>query len=59
MFREVNLLGLMEMHAAHGKAITHDQSIASIKNLFRFLSFLGLYYSEEELYSYFYHGVNS
>ena len=49
MFREVNLIRLNGNAAAHGKVITHDQSIASIKNLFRFLSFLGLYYSEEEL----------
>lgn len=49
MFREINLIRLTGNNAAHGKAITHDQSIASIKNLFRFMSFLGLYYSEEEL----------
>ena len=48
MFREVNLIRLNGNAAAHGKAIRQDQSIASIKNLFRFLSFLGLYYSEEE-----------
>ena len=48
MFREINLIRLTGNNAAHGKAITHDQSIASIKNLFRFLSFLGVYYSEEE-----------
>lgn len=49
MFREINLIRLTGNAAAHGKSITHDQSIASIKNLFRFLSFLGLYYSEEEI----------
>ena len=49
MFREINLIRLTGNNAAHGKAIAHDQSIASIKNLFRFLSFLGVYYSEEEL----------
>ena len=36
MFREVNLIRLNGNAAAHGKVITHDQSIASIKNLFRF-----------------------
>ncbi|OAD46015.1 restriction endonuclease [Polaribacter atrinae] len=46
MFREVDLVRLNGNAAAHGKAITQDQSIASIKNLFRFLSFLGVYYSE-------------
>ena len=49
MFREINLIRLTGNNAAHGKVVSHDQSIASIKNLFRFLSFLGLYYSEEEL----------
>ena len=48
MFREINLVRLTGNNAAHGKVISHDQSIASIKNLFRFLSFLGVYYSEEE-----------
>ena len=49
MFREVNLIRLNGNAAAHGKSIRHEQSIASIKNLFRFLSFLGIYYSEEEV----------
>ena len=49
MFREINLVRLNGNGAAHGKSISHDQSIASIKNLFRFLSFLGLYYSEDEI----------
>ncbi|MCA0152910.1 DEAD/DEAH box helicase family protein [Winogradskyella vincentii] len=48
MFREINLIRLNGNAGAHGKSISHDQSIASIKNLFRFLSFLGLYYSEED-----------
>jgi type I restriction enzyme R subunit len=49
MFREVDLIRLNGNAAAHGKSITQDQSIASIKNLFRFLSFLGVYYNEEDL----------
>ena len=49
IFREVNLIRLNGNAAAHGKTIRHDQSIASIKNLFRFLSFLGVYYSAEEV----------
>jgi type I restriction enzyme R subunit len=48
MFREINLIRLTGNNAAHGKSISHDQSITSIKNLFRFLSFLGVYYSEQE-----------
>ena len=49
MFREINLVRLNGNAAAHGKAIKQDQSIASIKNLFRFLSFLSVYYSEVEV----------
>ena len=49
MFREVDLIRLNGNAAAHGKSIIQDQSIASIKNLFRFLSFLGVYYNEEDL----------
>jgi type I restriction enzyme R subunit len=49
MFREINLIRLTGNSAAHGKSVSHDQSIAVIKNLFRFLSFLGLYYSESEV----------
>ena len=48
MFREINLVRLNGNAAAHGKTIQQDQSIASIKNLYRFLSFLGIYYSEDE-----------
>ena len=49
IFREIDLVRLNGNAAAHGKSITQDQSIASIKNLFRFLSFLGVYYSEEDI----------
>lgn len=49
MFREINLIRLTGNNAAHGKSIKQDQSIASIKNLFRFLSFLGVYYSEADI----------
>lgn len=49
MFREINLIRLTGNNAAHGKSISHDQSITSLKNLFRFLSFLGVYYSEQEI----------
>ena len=49
MFKEIDLIRIIGNNAAHGKVISQDQSIASIKNLFRFLSFLGLYYSNKEL----------
>lgn len=48
MFREINLIRLTGNAAAHSKSITQHQSIASIKNLFRFLSFLVVYYSEQD-----------
>lgn len=47
MFREINLIRYTGNDAAHGKSISQDKAIASIKYLFRFLSFLGIYYSEE------------
>ncbi|WP_165732395.1 DEAD/DEAH box helicase family protein [Polaribacter sp. 20A6] len=49
MFREINLIRLNGNAGAHGTAIKQDQSIASIKNLFRFLSFLSVYYGEVEV----------
>jgi len=49
MFREINLIRLTGNNGAHGKSVSQDESIACIKNLFRFLSFLGLYYSQEDL----------
>lgn len=49
MFREINLIRLNGNAGAHGKSVSHDASISSIKNLFRFLSFLGLYYSEADI----------
>lgn len=49
MFREINLIRYTGNNGSHGKTVTQNESIVSIKNLFRFLSFLGLYYSEEEI----------
>lgn len=48
MFRELNLIRYTGNNGSHGKSVTQDESIASIKNLFRFLGFLCLYYSEED-----------
>ena len=45
MFREINLIRLTGNNAAHGKVVSHDQSIASIKNLFRFFIILGVFSS--------------
>ncbi len=49
MFREINLIRLNGNNAAHGKSIGQDHSLASIKNLFRFLGFLGKYYSTQNI----------
>lgn len=48
MFQEINLIRTTGNQAAHGKVVTQNQSIASIKYLFRFLSHLGLYYKEDK-----------
>jgi len=48
MFREINLIRLNGNNAAHGKSVSQHESIASIKNLFRFFSFIAVYYSDEE-----------
>lgn len=50
MFREVNLIRLNGNNGAHGKSVSQLESIASIKNLFRFLSFLGTYYGVDEIH---------
>jgi len=49
MFGEINLIRYIGNDAAHGKSIPQDKAIISIKNLFRFLSFLGVYYSEADI----------
>lgn len=50
MHKEINLIKYNGNKAAHsGAVVRSDVSILSLKNLFRFLSFLGLYYSEQEI----------
>lgn len=49
MFREINLIRKIGNGAAHGERVSQEKAIVSIKNLFRFLSFLGLYYNEEKI----------
>ena len=49
MFREINLIRLTGNNGSHGKSVSQDESIVGIKNLFRFLSFLGRYYSQEDI----------
>lgn len=47
MFREINLIRYNGNNGAHAKRVKQEDAIVSIKNLFRFLSFLGVYYCEE------------
>lgn len=46
MFREINVVRLNGNNAAHGKSVSQNESIVSLKSLFRFLSFMSKYYSE-------------
>lgn len=47
MFQEINLIRLNGNNAAHGKNVAQSESLASLKNLFRFLSFISKSYSEQ------------
>ena len=49
MFKEINIIRYNGNDAAHGKPIGQNKALISIKNLFRFLSFLSIYYSEIEV----------
>ena len=46
MFREIDLIRLNGNNAAHGKAVSKNESLVSLKALFRFLSFFSKSYSE-------------
>ncbi len=48
MFREIHLIRKFGNNAAHGKSISSEESLVANKNLYRFLSFLAIYYAEEE-----------
>jgi len=48
MFREINLIRLFGNNAAHGNPIKPEESLVAIKNLYRFLCFLAIYYAESE-----------
>jgi type I restriction enzyme, R subunit len=47
MFQEINVIRLSGNNAAHGRNVDQYESLVSLKCLFRFLSFLGKSYSEE------------
>ena len=46
IFREINVVRLVGNNAAHGKRVSQNESLISIKNLFRFCHFLVVLYSE-------------
>lgn len=46
MFRELNVIRLNGNNAAHGKTVNQYEALHSIKNLFRFLSYVSVYYSQ-------------
>lgn len=48
MFREINLIRKIGNNAAHGTSIKQEEALVCIKNLYRFLCFLAIYYAEEE-----------
>ena len=47
MFQEINVIRINGNNSAHGKKVSAYEALVSLKNLFRFLSFLSKYYSEE------------
>jgi len=48
-FKELNLIRLNGNNGAHGKSVTAFEAMASLKNLFRFLSYLGFYYGNPQI----------
>ncbi len=49
LFQEIRLIKDIGNNGAHGKRVSSYEATSSIKNLFRFLSYLGTYYGEPEL----------
>ena len=47
MFQEINVIRMNGNQSAHGKNVSRQESLVSLKCLFRFLSFLSISYSEE------------
>ncbi|MBK9935266.1 MAG: DEAD/DEAH box helicase family protein [Cytophagaceae bacterium] len=51
LFQEIKLVKDIGNNGAHGKSISQVEAMASLKNLFRFLAFLGFYYGNPQLKS--------
>ncbi|OYU93955.1 MAG: restriction endonuclease [Bacteroidetes bacterium B1(2017)] len=58
LFQEIKLVKDIGNNGAHGKSVNQQEAIASLKNLFRFLSFLGFYYGNPQLKSQPFDGNN-
>ena len=48
LFRDISLLKKLGDNAAHGNSIRKEDALVAVKNLFRFMSFLAVYYAEDE-----------
>lgn len=48
MFRELDLIRRAGNNAAHGQRVNSNESLAALKNLFRFLAFLSHHYSHQK-----------
>ncbi|MEN8134461.1 MAG: DEAD/DEAH box helicase family protein [Thermodesulfobacteriota bacterium] len=46
IFREINVVRLVGNNAAHGKRVNRNETLISVKNLYRFFTFLVTVYSE-------------
>ncbi len=51
LFQEIKLVKDIGNNGAHGKSISQQEAMVSLKNLFRFLAFLGFYYGNPQLKS--------
>lgn len=49
LHQEIKLIKDIGNNGAHGKSVSSYEALSSIKNLFRFLSFLGIYYGNPQL----------
>ena len=49
MFREINLIRRIGNDGAHGKSVSQNKSLIVIKHLFRFMTYLGVYYGEADI----------
>jgi type I restriction enzyme, R subunit len=49
MFREINIIRKVGNNGAHGIRVEKKESVAVIKNLFRFLGFIAHYYGKSEV----------